>query len=479
MNNAQINAKALFAGLMVRVVVSIPSFGWRIKWPTCAASLLLVLIGFATATPINAQVHDATPLELSGYSLSEAYDIEDDQPLNLESPHINKLLYRIKKTSPQSRHEYQGHSKNVTWEKITTTPEDYRCWVFQRRLTLKKVTKHRFVDAAKDTEIKGVFICHCENDLQQPVTVLSRTMPRKLRIDTELNEPISINGFLFARSKEAAEAKPKMVFVVDRIAWFPSTEQAGIATPSHVKLASAGVDIGLLDWVEESNTRRLGNRDSEAFYQMIAAMKKTSLGVDSPNPLSFVDLMQNASTNFGDQARIKGVVRSVTEVFISNPDIKQRLGVSRYYQLMMFPDLDGGKIVVKNKSGDDLEYRRFPITVCCLELPEGMTASEIERKPMVVEGFFFRFWKYQSDLTDTAGTSGQVSPLIIAKSPTIIESQESRLNLILLIFVSALIAGVAILLWTYRIVDRRQKSPGQKILETLPDKLDLTGVQDN
>ena len=76
----------------------------------------------------------------------------------------------------------------------------------------------------------------------------------------------------------------------------------------------------------------------------------------------------------------------------------------------MFPSLDGGKIVVKNKSGKEIEYKRFPITVCCLELPTGFSIESIERQSVLIDGFFFRFWKYQSDKTDAAGASGQVSP---------------------------------------------------------------------
>lgn len=453
-----------------------PRSAWRV---ILAFAILTALGGLSGATSAKAQIHDLTPLELSGYSPSEAYEIKDDAPLDINNPNIVKLLYRIKKTSPKSRSKFAIHSKNVTWDKIATTPEEFRCWVFQRRLTLKKVTKHRFAEAEAEAPIKGVFICECENELQQSVTVLSRTIPRKIRIDTKLDEPIGISGFLYARAKETnEEATPSTVLIVDRIAWFPAVAQADIATRSHVKLASAGVDIGLLDRVEESNTQRLGDRDSEAFFQMIAAMEKIPAHDAPSSPLNFSDLMKNAKSNFGDQAKIKGVVRSATEVFISNPDIKQRLGVSKYFQLMMFPDLDGGKVVVKNKSGEDLEYRRFPITVCCLELPEGMTAQDVERKPLVVDGFFYRFWKYQSDLTDTAGTSGQVSPLIMAKTATTIESQEGQLNFILLVFMSMLIVGVAILIGYYRVVDRRQKSHGQKILDALPDKIDLTGVEE-
>ena len=65
------------------------TFTWQ--YPLAALGLLLALPLTANAT----QDHDETPLELSGYSLSESYQVDDDQPANLESPILKRLLYRI------------------------------------------------------------------------------------------------------------------------------------------------------------------------------------------------------------------------------------------------------------------------------------------------------------------------------------------------------------------------------------------------
>ena len=158
--------------------------------------------------------------------------------------------------------------------------------------------------------------------------------------------------------------------------------------------------------------------------------------------------------------------------------VENRLGVSKYYQLMLFPNLDGAKIVVKNNDGTKMDYRRFPITICCTELPAGMSPSDVEKKQFVVDGYFFRFWKYRSDKTDEAASTGQVSPLIIAKCPQMIEPDTRSLNLTLFIFIVTVIAGLSALIGGYKIADRRRQSPVEKILGTLPERIDLSGLED-
>lgn len=456
--------------------------------PTIALFAFGILVGLILpgAEVIFAQTHDAKPMALSGYSVSQAYDVEDDKPLNFEDEFINRLLYRIKKTSPKSRGEFARYSQDVNWNQISEKTEDFRFWLFKRRVQVKGITKHRFAKAEKDTEIKGVFACHCENEKGEPVIVLARSIPRKLQLfpkgdnEIEISEPIGFEGFLLNRvnlaknENDATATCP--VFVADRIEWYPNT--TAHCDQAHVVLAKAGADIGQLDYVREHNTRRLGKGDSEAFYQILGAAKKTPDDDGIEDRLGFMEIMQNPNSNFCHAAGISGVIRRCTEIPVNSPQISSRLGISKYYELIVFPDLDGGKIIVKNKSGNNLEYRRFPITVCCTELPDGMSPTAIEKSRVAIEGYFYRFWKYQSDKTDLAGTTGQVSPLLMAKRPALMQPQSSNLNFILLIFASLVIAGIAILLWSYRIADRKRKSPGQKILESLPGEIDLSGIQE-
>ena len=431
------------------------------------------------------QAHNAKPMELSGFSLSEAYDIKDDQPLSVDALMIEKLLYRIKRTSPKSRHAYSRYSQSLSWDDIVNKTEDHRLWVFDRRARLKKTTKQKFANVIKGAEIKGAFICHCVTTDGDPFLVLSRTMPNALQSDGARDELVQVTGFLYGRASgwagssqnDNADQTNVPVFIADRLSWFPE-KTSDTVSDSLVRLANAGVDIGLLDTVRESNTQPLKGKDAEAFFQMLSGVKEMKSGIGVQPRLGFADLMQKANSHFGQAVRIKGVVRRCTPIPQSESDIQDRLGISNYYELIIFPDLDGAKIIVKNKDGGQLDYQRFPVTVCCTELPEGMSPSDIERKPFVVDGFFFRFWKYQSDKTDLAGTSGQVSPLIITNSPFEVKSQRGILNSVMLILTIGFIAVLVAVIYGFRVADRTQKSPSEKMLETLPKRIDLSGIDD-
>lgn len=449
-----------------------------------AAAFWFGLLAAATER-CPAQEHDETPVQLSGLSVSQAFEIEDDQQLDRNSPLIRQLLYRIKKTSPKSRSEFSQYSRQLTWEDIEQRTEDYRLWVFDRPARLKYLEKHRFKDLLPDAEIKGMYIGRCVNANGQPFVIIARSMPRAIETDTRIDAPVRMTGFLYARARvdgspsDAASIDDEVasvpVFICDRLAWFPDRTVEGKASPSHVQLAQQGVDIGLLDTVRESNTRSLGTRDSEALFQMLAGVKKFNAPFAGPR-INFTDLQKNSTNQVGNAIRIRGLVRSCNRIAVTDQDIQQRVGLTHYYQLIVFPDLQGGKIVLEDNTGESQEFKRYPITVCCPDLPDGLQAADLERRPLVVDGFFFRFWKFQSETTDLAGKSGLASPLIIAKFLTPVKSQADRLNLVLLIFTIAVITGIAALLWVYRRSDRKREIEGNSLLESLPEKIDLEGI---
>ena len=455
----------------------------------CSSCLVFVttLIGWVAVATIArgaSQEHDETPMQLSGLSVSQAFEIKDDQPLDPDLPLIKQLLYRIKKSSPKSRWELSQYTADLSWEDLSERTEDFRLWVFNRKARLKLVEKHGFDDALPGSEIKGLYICHCEDQQGRRFLALARSVPRWLRNDKPTDEPIGITGMLFARASRAHDALPSSsnaenlpVFIIDRLAWYPDKPRANEITDSHVELATHGVDIGLLDHVREANTRPLGTSDSEAFFQMIAGVQNIAGNTTIP-PIGFVDLQKNSSAQIGNAIEIQGLVRSCTKIPVTDTDIRERIGISHYYQLILFPNLKGGKILIQDKSGDSQEFTRYPITVCCSRLPDGMSPTDMERKPFLIEGFFFRFWRFQSEKTDLAGKSGLASPLIMASVVTPVKSQVDRLNMILLVFVVAVILGIATLLWAYRKSDQKQKILGESLLDSLPEKIDVTGFND-
>ena len=455
------------------------TFTWQ--YPLAALGLLLALPLTANAT----QDHDETPLELSGYSLSESYQVDDDQPANLESPILKRLLYRIKRTSPKSRAQYSQFSQNTTWREMTSQTEDFRFWTFSRPARLTKIEKYSFKQGSSDDEIKGVYVCHCESvphltrdstTPPQKLIVLSRTIPKAIPVNIEINQPIRVSGFLYSRVLDPAGTQ--LMFITDRIQWYPE-EAINKISANQVELSKLGFDLGLVDQIRENNARSLNGRDAEAFFQMLAAINRyddtpAKLFKDPSTVLSFSDIFTLSPEHFGEAVHLQGVIRSCSVVSIPHKDIQDRLEISQYYQLMIFPDLGGAKIIIRGKDGSELNYQRFPITVCCTELPQGMSAQEVERKQCVIDGYFFRFWKYQSARTDLVESTGQLSPLIIAKQPILVESGLDVLDRGLLFFVLGTAAMIIFLICYFRFIDRKQKPPLENILENLPEKIDIS-----
>ena len=461
---------------------------------------IALLLTFAAQNDVTAkQGHNSKPMELSGFSLSEAFDISDDAPLNLDAPIVKQLLYRIKRTSPKTRRKYSHYSQDLTWQDINKRTEDFRFWLLDRPAQLKKIKEYRFPNAEIDDEIRGLYVCYCESISQnvleepgsdhQPFLAISRSVPKGLPLGVEIDEEINVEGFLYARVTDSSSNSNQVlpVVIADRIAWYP-TRQSNDVSPAHLELSLHGFDIGLIDQVRENNMRPLDNRDAEAFFQVLAAVNRMEIE-DQPleasttdsgtavDKLVFSDLMQNSDTNFAQSATVTGTVRTCSKVTVPFEDIRNRLGVSQYYQLMLFPDLDGTEIIVKNQDGSKMGYSRFPITVCCTELPKGMSPADLERKQFVVDGYFYRFWKYQSDNTD-GKSAGQVSPLIIAKRPQLVALSSGRLNQLLVILMMTIIAGILLLIGAYRLADRRRKTSSKALPDALPAQIDLTGLDE-
>jgi hypothetical protein len=430
----------------------------------------------------SAQEQNEKPIELSGFSISQAYDVKDGLPLNLDDSMLIRTMYRIRKTSPKSRWEYSNYSRDVSWENIEAQTDDYRFWVFDRHVRLRGIQEHRFAGASED-EIQKAYICHCVSQTDAPMIVLAESVPSMLVDQTKLDEPVRLSGFLYSKSIEASVSDlPVPVFIASRLGWFPTNLNIEGVRQSHVDLARNGFDVGNLDTIKKNNTKPLSSSDSESLFQMIKAVSNipppSAEETTVEQPLGFQELMQNAGQSFGKTIQIKGIIRSCSVIKDLDPDVQTRLGLSSYYQLMVFPDLDGKKIVIKSSKGNDDINDRFPITVCCAHLPDGMTPDNIERKPCRINGFVYRFWKFQSERTDEGGFSGQVSPILIAYQPTILDIGADQLDSILLIFVSVVLAGIALLLLSYRLADRKSKTRGQVIMEGLPDKIDVPDFDD-
>jgi hypothetical protein len=449
-----------------------------------AASLVvgLMAVGVIASWPasfVAAQTHDEKPIELSGFSMSEAFEVQDNQPLDLSEKRILKLLYRIKKTSAKNLLQFSQFTQGTSWQDIVKKTPEFRFRVFSLQGTVQRVTRKRIPGATADDRIRSCFVSHCRSESGQAFQVVTLTSPSGWPLDVLLNEPIRFEGFLFGLV-DAADAfaddledaaDPSPLFVAKRMAWFPETANSDVGvSDSLVDLAKVGVDVGQFDFVRKQNTQALGTVDSDCFYQVLAGVGELPAN-EHPSEsgfLGFISLLgSTANSNvdyFGSRVTFEARVRRCTPVQVSDPELKRKLGLSTYYQLMVFPDLEGQQISV-DPTQKNLLYRQFPVTVCTRTLPAGFSSDQLVGEVLSFESVYFRFWKYKSKLTDDADVNGQLSPLFIVDQPQIVSLQRDFLSFVLGSFLMVTLCGLLAMVWFFR----RTKTD-----KPLPERIDLS-----
>ena len=458
-------------------------------------SAVLALYCSTANAQSSTQIADQA-IELSGYSVSESFDVEDDLPLDPEDRFLRRLLHRVGQTSAGNLNRYGAYAADIDWPELKKSPHDYRFWVFQRDVFLSQVHRIDFSDAVDDESLSGCYVNYCQTADGDPVIVLTRSTCRRWPLETALPDPqpVRVSGFFYGavlwrdgelivrasgdETEPVDDVAPVPVFIADRLAWFPdSASEALDVSPDHVLLARHGVDIGLLDYVRAANSKPLGTRDAGSFYQLLAAVAEIgeSLPVDSRQ---FVDLMTTPMESIGDSVTLRGVVRQCVEVKLTDAAAQAATGVDRYWQLSLFPDLGGRRISLKRPDGELDVFTSFPATVCLTKLPGGETMATMEGQQLQVDGFYFRFWRYASERSQQTGSGGQVSPLVIAASSKILPAPVNALNWVagagMGLLLLAVLAAWYFTRSTTRPTDRRHAYDPQD----MPETIDVSGIED-
>jgi hypothetical protein len=171
--------------------------------------------------------------------------------------------------------------------------------------------------------------------------------------------------------------------------------------------------------------------DQAAFYGMLRAA--TAVGATAIGPARSVDageLIRNASTSIGRRVRLGCQAVRVTRVGITDGGTRRLLGRDHYWQIDALGDL--GNLTIRIDAGDETSEpaifeNRYPVSVVVAELPdflnEAVSASPggglqtdiaTLNRQILVEGFFYRMWSYDSDRMRQHGGAKQLGPLLMA-----------------------------------------------------------------
>lgn len=391
---------------------------------------------------------------LSGMSDEDSAAVKDNEAFDASNAQFKKLLYRTGTVDGTVLRKWAARSKDVSVDQVATDPSSHRFHPFS--LNVKANSIHRFDFAPEDARdfLSGFYFANCETKDGTDFVLVSRSSVASWPTNQKLSQPqqIDFTGFFLGNLSiefdQDNDSRSRPVFVTRRFAWHPDRESSELQVDAaKVALAKAGVDISLLDIVKSRKGKPIGNRESTCYWQMLAACK-TALPTDSKDRIDFPTMLRSPIDSVGKAATIRGRVRQCVPVKVTSPEAIELLGTDTWYQLTIFPDLDGRPIEVgKRNGGSEVYNNAFPVTVCAVNLPQGFDFESIVGNTFQYNGFFYRIWSYPSERTEKSGLAGQPSPLIMASSMVKMKSSSSQLETMLGAILVAMAVAIGFLGW--------------------------------
>ena len=266
--------------------------------------------------------------------------------------------------------------------------------------------------------------------------------------------------------------------------WFPDSNnnENWTVSPSEIFLAKRGVDISQLDIVGKHINGPFSHELKRSFFQILSACVELSEKDFPSERVSFTECLVAPKANLASAITVRGKVRRVEKVLITDPLLKKTIGKDHYYQLQLFSPLENQRISIKQqRSGKNasnsptlpfVHENRYPVTVCVTELP--VDEKSILKRTVSISGFFFKLWNYVSMATDSENSSPiQVVPLIIGSTPELAADGSSELNFWLSAIGIIGVLATIVLLWFYGPGDSNARRNFESQTRELPDTIEI------
>lgn len=241
-----------------------------------------------------------------------------------------------------------------------------------------------------------------------PVVVSARTVPAGWDERETLRERVSCSA-VFLKAAADDGGRPPLVFASDRIAWHPEApSDTPRIEPDHLLLTRHGFDANRLRDLDGRDALPLTSADTECFYQLLAAVARIDVAAMKPlaRPFALGELLNKPGEQHGRCFHVHGRARRVTKVVLNDPEIKDRFGISHYYQLDVMVPLGDSEVRLASAKGDKsgpVFNIAFPVICCVLDVPERLKQlgerGEMN-EDMTFDAFNVRLWSYQSPFLD-------------------------------------------------------------------------------
>jgi hypothetical protein len=427
----------------------------------------------------------------------------------------NSARLQMVRISPPSSPAYepvlsQWHGNVVGWSACKVDPQLLPGLDWREFYALK-------VEIADDTNtLKSIMV------LAKDIPILWRTKP-------QIRQPVNISGLGLtplpenSTSIDPVSSKLPSIVLASRVSWQMAPEapskDLSIAELSpglslgNVQLLKNGWDLSQLDAIENMHGQAISNKESRAFYTLIA---KSALSLNSTrSSLDSVDLSESMNVmewirrteamkgakkvdnslkrTAGERVRARVQVRRIQRVDVRNPQHQAWLGSNHYYQLDGIADIGSSRIDVKyGKDFEPISYEQeYPITLVALALPgwiladpttlgvDGQSpenATDLDTSTSIswstkirvdVMGYAYRVWRFRTPQVSAAtqDTGFQQAPMMVvdrwelSKSPSLDDAKKQQPKLSMGSIVTTVI-GLAAICW---LAFRMMPKPDRKI----------------
>lgn len=359
---------------------------------------------------------------------------------------LPKLLYRYNRFDLFQLHQFVKNAENVDDLKVLAENPEANQLEFRRLsgtiTSLKKIKllpevaelydfQHFFVLKGQATANTSQTTSSDQSSEQSmPVTLYAMEVPMAWRSTKELNEPFRCTGMFLKVIEPDAGQPTELVFAAQRAEWNPKAANESFrVTESHVLLGEHGFDVGLLDELRQLNGKKVGQQDTESFYQVLAATKSIQKTEIATKSFDLASMYGKPFNNQCDLYTISAEIRRATEIKIHEPFYHRRFGFDKYYQLDAFIRLEK-KVNIVDAAGKKLTFENiFPITICLAELPPGVETGKAQRVKADIDCFFFKLWSYKSEFVRQLGKDRTLSsPLMIGIAPESVEIEPPQMS---------------------------------------------------
>jgi hypothetical protein len=423
----------------------------------------------------------------------------------LEGPQGRQLLLRLLlrlRFIPQVNVEQWAKSTNDL-SPLLKEPAAHRFGAFYidgrvvmvERLSVSSAEAMRF-------ELEEFYRCHLfVGDPELPAVVYATGIPKAWPIDEAIDERISFFG-LFAKRGHGPIGVAPLVFITRRVAWHPNT-----------LLGDLGMDMGLLDDLEQkrpllpderecfyrmlATVKSAGGREllrhahndvvfrakelvkeknelqrqideltaqqtsevpaattesEQRVRELQSQQRRVELRIDNAKKRrvhEFFPLLERPDEYIGQLRVFRGTAARIVQVRVQEPDLIERFGIRKYYQIDMMVNLEGKLKVLKRepKEGESAEDAvdrvtwTHPATFCVLELPEGLPMGENVNEDLRIAGFFLKNWAYETGEFENGEPKWRYAPMLIGQKPLWHRGPTSSLN----VYAGAIAGGLFVL----------------------------------